>query len=151
MGGPLASTNRATPNDGFFTDANYKGAFAPGSYWAKKWSTVQRLGYLEDCTNGVGAVPDEVAGIAFVDKSNVIWTKFVNGAATYDLIRADTPNGFATGTCVETKGSSAHSLDSSTPASNAAFYYLVRAANSCGLGTLGRQRNGTERVGVSCP
>jgi len=151
MGGPLGSTNRATPNDGFFTAANYKGAFAPGSYWAKKWSTLERLGYLENCTNGVGAAPDEVAGIAFVDKSNVIWTKFVNGAATYDLIRADTPNGFAAGTCVETKGSSAHTLDGSTPAPNAAFYYLVRASNSCGSGTLGRRSNGVERAGVSCP
>jgi len=151
IGGPLASTNRATPNDGFFTAANYKGAFAPGSYWAKNWSTLGRLGYLERCVDAVGAVPDEVIGLAFVDKSNVVWPRFVNEAATYDLIRASTPTGFGAGTCVETDGSDGHTFDSATPALNAAFYYLVRAENSCGSGTLGRRSSGTERVGVSCP
>jgi hypothetical protein len=151
FGGPLASTNRATPNDGFFTAANYKGAFAPGSYWAKSWSTLGRLGYLENCVNGVGAVPDEVSGLTFLDKNNLIWGRSVNGAASFDLVRATTPNGFAAGSCVETRGSNGHGLDAATPAANAAFYYLLRANNSCGSGTPGRRSNGTERVSVSCP
>ena len=150
-GGPLASTNRATPNDGFFTRANYKGAFAPGENWAKGWAEIDRLGYLQGCINGVGSVPDEVPGLRFVDKQNLTWSRFVNDAAAYDLIRASTPNGFGAATCVETNGSDGDSFEPATPAAGGAFYYLVRAENACGQGTLGRQFNGTERTGVSCP
>ena len=150
-GGPLNTTNRQTPNDGFFAAANYKGAFAPGQDWAKGWSEIDRLGYLQRCANGVGAVPDEVLGLGFVDKNNLVWLKFVNDAAFYDVVRADTPNGFAAATCVETNGSNGNSLDAANPAAGAAFYYLVRAENACGLGTLGRVSNGAERTGVSCP
>jgi hypothetical protein len=149
--GPLATTNRATPNDGFFTAANYKGAFAPGSNWARGWAEIDRVGYLQGCVGGVGATPDEVVGLSFLDKSTIVWSRFVNGAASYDLVRAATPNGFASATCVETRGSDGDSFDAATPASGAAFYYLVRAQNACGLGTPGRSSNGSERTVSNCP
>jgi hypothetical protein len=60
--GPLVATNRTTPADGFFTAANYKGAFAPGNDWTRGWSAIDRVGYLQNCVNGTGAVPDEVTG-----------------------------------------------------------------------------------------
>ena len=150
-GGPLVATNRATPNDGFFTPANYKGAFAPGNDWTRGWSSIDRVGYLQTCVNGVGAVPDEVAGLAFVDKSNLVWGRFVNNAAFYDLVRSNTPNGFGTAACTETNGSDGDSFDPAAPTLGTGFYYLVRAENACGQGTLGRQSNGTSRAGVSCP
>ena len=150
-GGPLASTNRATPNDGFFTAANYKGAFAPGQDWAKGWSSIDRVGYLQTCSNGLGAAPDEVTGLRFVDKNNLAWDRFISDAAFYDVVRSTTPNGFAAGSCVETNGSDGDTFDNAAPAPGSGFYYLIRAENACGAGILGRQSNGTPRAGVSCP
>jgi len=150
-GGLLNTTDRQTPSDGFYTAANYKGAFAPGQDWAKGWAEIDRVGYLQRCVNGSGAVPDEVANLAFIDKNNVSWSKFVNDAAFYDVVRANTPNGFATATCAETNGSNSGSFDSAVPAAGAGFYYLVRAENACGQGTLGRTFSGAARTGVSCP
>jgi hypothetical protein len=150
-GGALNATNRKAPNDGFFEFADYKGAFAPGHYWMKRWSSLDRVGYLRGCINGVGAKPDEVDGLRFVDKTNLVWTRFANGAAAYDLIRSGTPSDFTGATCVETDGSDGDKFDPDTPGSGAAFYYLVRATNACGDATLGRRSNGVERVGASCP
>jgi len=151
VGSPLATTNRQTPNNGFFTAANYKGAFAPGENWAKGWAEIDRIGLLQNCANGVGAVPDEVAVLGFVDKNTLVWTRYVNGAAFYDLVRANAPNAFATGACVETNGSDGDWFDAAVPAAGAGFYYLVRAENSCGQGTIGRQSSGAERTAASCP
>ena len=151
VGSPLGTTNRPTANNGFFTPANFKGAFAPGENWAKGWAEIDRVGYLQKCVNGVGAVPDAVPSLTFVDKSTLSWTRFVNDAAFYDLVRANGPNGFGSGTCVESNGSDGDSFDPATPVAGAGFYYLVRAENSCGQGTLGRQSSGAERTGVSCP
>jgi hypothetical protein len=150
-GGPLNTTNRATPKDGFYTAANYKGAFAPGQDWAKGWSAIDRVGLLATCVNAVGAVPDEVAGLTFVDKTNLNWAKFVNDAAFYDVVRANTPNGFASAACAETNGSNGSSFDPTNPALGAGFYYLVRAENACGQGTIGRASSGAERSGIACP
>jgi hypothetical protein len=150
-GSPLATTNRATPSDGFFTRADYKGAFRPGQNWAKGWAEIDRVGLLQSCVDGVGPVPDEVGALRFVDRANLGWQKFVNDAAFYDVLRAGTPNGFGAATCVETNGSNTTTFDPTVPAVGAVFYYLVRAENACGLGTLGRQSNGTERSGISCP
>jgi hypothetical protein len=109
------------------------------------------LGLLQKCVNGVGAVPDEVPSLSFIDKSNLTWTRFVNDASFYDLVRANTPNGFAAAACSETNGSDGDSFDATVPAPGAGFYYLVRAENACGQGTLGRSASGVERTGVSCP
>ncbi len=150
-GSPLATTNRPTPG-GFFTAANYKGAFEPGRNWAKGWSSIDRVGYLPKCVNGVGAVPDEVSTLSILaDKATLVWSKFVNDAATYDLLRADGPNAFGTATCVESNGSDSDTYDPTVPAIGAGFYYLTRAENACGQGTLGRRSSGAERTGVSCP
>jgi len=121
------------------------------SGWTRGWSSIDRVGYLQTCVNGVGAVPDEVAGLAFVDKSNLVWGRFVNNAAFYDLVRSNTPNGFGAAGCTETNGSDGDSFDPAAPTLGTGFYYLVRAENACGQGTLGRQSNGTSRTGVSCP
>jgi hypothetical protein len=150
-GSPLGTTNRKTPNDGFYTATNYKGAFEPGQDWTKGWSDIDRLGLLQRCVNGVGAVPDDVALFRFIDKGTIVWMGSVNGAGAFDLVRADAPNAFATAVCVETDGSDDDSFDPAVPLAGAGFYYLVRAENSCGQGSLGRTSAGAERTGVSCP
>jgi hypothetical protein len=80
-----------------------------------------------------------------------VWPRFVNQAAFYDLVRSTTPNGFGGGACTETNGSDGDTFDPGTPALGTGFYYLVRAENACGQGSLGRQSNGTSRAGVFCP
>ncbi len=150
-GSPLGTTNRQNPG-GFFTAANYKGAFEPGKDWAKGWTAIDRVGYLQGCTAGAGAVPDEVGTISFLaNKTDLAWSGFVNDAATYDLVRANAPNAFGSATCVESLGSDDDSYDPALPATGTGFYYLVRANNACGQGTLGRQSSGAARTGVSCP
>jgi hypothetical protein len=150
-GGPLSTTNRKTPNDGFYTAANYKGAFSPGQDWTKGWSEIDRLGFLQRCVNGVGAAADDVSLIRFIDKGTIVWAGFVNDAAEFDLVRADAPNAFGSAVCVETNGSDDDSFDPATPAAGAGFYYLVRADNACAQGSLGRTSAGAARTGVSCP
>jgi hypothetical protein len=54
-------------------------------------------------------------------------------------------------TCVETNGQLATTIDSTIPAEDAAFYYLIRAANACGLGLLGTATDGSERLAPRCP
>ena len=41
--------------------------------------------------------------------------------------------------------------DSVDPAPGTGFYYLVRGRNACGLGTYGRESNGTSRASSTCP
>ena len=47
---PVLATTCAAPNDGFFTPANYRGAFAPGNNWLASWSYSSLLGV----SSGVG-------------------------------------------------------------------------------------------------
>ena len=44
--GPLVSSPRTAPNDGFFDAVSFKGAFAPNQNWARDWSVMDRLGYF---------------------------------------------------------------------------------------------------------
>jgi hypothetical protein len=44
--GPLVSSPRTAPNDGFFDPVSFKGAFAPNQNWARDWSVMDRLGYF---------------------------------------------------------------------------------------------------------
>jgi hypothetical protein len=93
-----------------------------------------------------------VGTISFLaNKTDLTWSGFVNDAATYDLVRANAPNAFGSAACVESLGSDDDSYDPAVPAAGAGFYYLVRANNACGQGTLGRQASGAARTGVSCP
>jgi hypothetical protein len=50
-----------------------------------------------------------------VDKSNLVWGRFVNNAAFYDLVRSNTPNGFGAAGCTETNGSDGDSFDPAAP------------------------------------
>ena len=81
------------------------------------------------------------------------WTAPASPGGTlplYDTVRSVTAAGFSGGSCVETRdGSDATSTDPAVPA--AAFFYLVRAENSCGVGSAGRTSSNVERTVASCP
>ena len=70
---------------------------------------------------------------------------------TYDLLRAGSPTGFDSALCLETDISSNTATDAGVPSLDEIFYYLVRAENDCGSGSLGLQSSGVPRIGTSCP
>ncbi len=69
-GSSLLTTDRSAPNDGFFTAANYKGAFDETN-WARGWSTLDLLGYF----------PDQVETIS----SNITTSRTLNADTEYTL------------------------------------------------------------------
>ena len=54
--------------------------------------------------------------------------------------------------CVETDDDSdAQATDSEQPGFQVVFYYLVRAENVFGIGSLGEDSSGSPRAGRDCP
>ena len=43
---PALSTSIVAPNDGFYTQAGYKGAFGTSTLWAESWTALDALGFL---------------------------------------------------------------------------------------------------------
>jgi len=43
---PALSTTVVAPNDGFYSQVSYKGAFDKKSLWVEKWTALDVLGYL---------------------------------------------------------------------------------------------------------
>jgi hypothetical protein len=153
-GSPLLTTNRTAPNDGFFDPVAFRGAFQ-GANWATKWTNMGRLGYVAACPASPSAVPDEVTGVT-LSGSNISWMEpglpGLMGVQVFDVLRSTDKTTFTAASCVnpaddhDTQGS-----DATLPSLNGVFYYLVRAENACGAGTLGFQSSGAERpAGVGC-
>src|SRR5262245_38714641 len=72
-------------------------------------------------------------------------------AIVYDVIRATSPSGFASASCVDSNdaATSPAVTDSDLPAAGSAFYYLVRSKSACG-GDLGTDSHNVLRTGASC-
>jgi hypothetical protein len=154
-GSPLATTARtAVPAGGFFEYAPYKGAFAPGRNWAAGWTLASRLGYTGTCDPAAGVTqrPDEVGGVSFPSKTRMEWSNLPPlFGYVFDVLRSTTASDFSTATCLLTNDANASVVDATLPASGQVFYYLVRAENSCGAGSLGNRSSGVERTGSNCP
>ena len=105
--------------------------------------------------SGCTGPPGEASFLRFgSDTQTLDWAvaPFSGGSVpTYDVLRADSPDGFDEGTCLESNLTGTSASDSGVPASNAVYYYLIRAENDCGSGSLGNQSSGAPRSGVSCP
>ena len=101
--------------------------------------------------------PGETGAVVLLrDRETVAWDVPADpGAWTsvlrYDTLRAATPWDFPGGACVETDGTDTRTVDGAWPAPAAAFFYLVRAENACGSGSLGSRSDGAPRAGRSCP
>ena len=154
-GSSLWNSNRSAPLDGFFTPAGYRGAFGT-SNWAAKWSNLGRLGYFATCAGSLVAVPDEVSNMAVLgDLNSYQWDAptlpGLKGTQVYDVLRSSNPQTFTGAACVESNDADTNVTDLAAPARGQAHFYLVRAENSCGSGTLGFRSDGTERTGVTCP
>lgn len=112
-----------------------------------------------DCAPGDGAVwsmPTSATGLTVgrgaVD--DLAWVApLAPGAAavSYDVLRADAPDGFAAAACVAADAASTVATDGSLPGPGELFAYLVRVRNACGA-TLGEASPGVDpRAGASCP
>ncbi len=160
--GPLVTgTVKAQPTDAFLERTRYRGAFPPGSNWAASWGVAGRLGLIATCDPVTGlpstAVPDEVAALRLSGKAptTLSWNAVAFNGKAYNALRAATPSDFTGATCLEATAfddnRDTFAVDSAIPSSGQGFYYLIRAVNVCGAGTLGFRSNGIERTGVSCP
>jgi hypothetical protein len=150
-GSPLLTTSRLAPIDGFFSRVPYKGAFSGGDNWATGWSSLSRVGYFTACgVNGANSLPNEVMGVILGSPTSMTWDPQHFNFRAYDVLRSATATGFNTATCLETSDFDTKASDAATPATGQAFFYLVRAVNDCGDGTLGYASSGIERTGTAC-
>jgi hypothetical protein len=107
---------------------------------------------------GVFAEPPEVSGVRFEERETLAWTTVAPDAGdgtAYDVLRGNVgglPVGQgASETCLQPGLADTTWQDGDDPALGAAFYYLVRATNACGMGTYGTRSSGAERVSSACP
>jgi hypothetical protein len=103
------------------------------------------------------ASPGEVGTIRFLsDGATMVWQRpaDMGGPITpvYDVLRSSLPDDFVTAAvCVETDdGTDAVAADTDSLAPGDLFYYLVRAENDCGSGSLGEGSGSVVRSGVDC-
>jgi len=90
--------------------------------------------------------------------TTITWTAptILGGALStirYDTVRSTSRSDFTSGVavCIDTNGADTSSPDALTPAGGQAFYYLIRAKNSCGPGSAGTTSSGAPRTVRSCP
>jgi hypothetical protein len=120
------------------------------------------------CTNGVCAgigpqVPQDLGDVLSVDRADgmttLSWTP-ASPSPTYSVLRglvAELPVGPGAGDeqCLESGVAGTSTLDPEDPASDTAFWYLVRGVNGCGAGPYGDESVGgapaAPRQSSTCP
>jgi hypothetical protein len=100
--------------------------------------------------------PAEVSGFAFDnDRQTLRWNAAAHAGGNtpvYDVLRTGAADDLAgAATCVVTDTTAMSTVDLSTPAPGEVHYYVVRAENSCGVGSAGLRGDGTERDARACP
>ncbi|MDH3593138.1 MAG: thrombospondin type 3 repeat-containing protein, partial [Planctomycetota bacterium] len=122
---------------------------------------VDGVGSICDCNDAdpqVWSVPGETTGMTLSHAAGITtlaWqTPAIPGgvAPAYDTLRSDTSSDFTEAVCIESGDpSDTVATDGTDPVAGAGFSYLVRAANTCGTGPLGKTSAGVDRVGSGCP
>ena len=154
-GSSLLVTNRASVGGTAFEPAPYKGAFR-GTNWATLWTNTSRLGYFPACDTVAypDAIPDEEETLTVAAGASLNWVAPSltgnMGIQVHDVLRSTSASDFSAATCVLIDGLLTTASDPTNPPSKQAFYYLPRAENECGGGTLGFRSSGVERTGVAC-
>jgi N-acetylneuraminic acid mutarotase len=114
-------------------------------------------GDCNDADPGAFAVPGEVVGLVASSKETLVWESGIGdaGLATvHDVVRGNVdalPVGSPGEVCLASGIAAATVTDPEAPAGGSAFFYLVRARNSCGDGGYGVASSGAPRVTDSCP
>jgi hypothetical protein len=98
--------------------------------------------------------PGELVNARFNDKTTFAWDSVPN-TPVYDILRGSIsalPVGPGGGDeiCFDNDNVSLLT-DATTPGTGQGFFYLVRAANACGQGGYGTQKNLTPRLSTTCP
>ena len=114
-----------------------------------------------DCAPGNPALltaPAEITGLRYgADHQTVSWTSAAptaGSATVHDLASGSLgtwPVGSGASTCLASGIAAASFVDASTPAPGSGVWYLVRARNTCGIGTYGFATDGTPRGALACP
>jgi len=116
-----------------------------------------------DCNDSdptVWLVPGEVLAVRLERGGGVTdirWTGPMAPGGTvvlFDVVRSIRADAFdIDAVCVETGSADLASQDAEDPEARQAFFFLVRATNSCvgGAGTFGTRSDGTLRLGRACP
>ena len=115
-------------------------------------------GDCNDADANLWAFAGEVGTMLFpTDTETLTWSAVTQTGGSgivlvYDTLRSSAPGGFATASCLESDdGHDTAALDTAIPAPKSVFFYLVRAQNSCGPGSLGTGTGGLPRSGPACP
>jgi hypothetical protein len=154
-GSTLLVTDRPSVGGTTFERAPYKGAFR-GTNWATGWTNTSRLGYFPACDTSAypNAIPDEDENLTVAAGAVLGWTApgltGNMGTQVHDVLRSTSASDFSAATCLVIDGWATTASDPTNPASKQVFYYLPRAENECGGGTLGFNSSGVERTGVAC-
>ena len=118
-----------------------------------------RHGDVCDCAPadaGAFAPPGEVTGVAFdADGMTLRWDPAAAGPATvYDLLRGEgggPVGGSGAEACLAQQTPGTSFPDPTLPSDGQMFWYVVRARNTCGVGTYGSQSNGAPSLSLTCP
>jgi hypothetical protein len=101
----------------------------------------------------------EVTGLSLgADKATLSWDSAAptgGPGTTHDVLRGnlhELPVGSsAAETCLAPGVAGTEAFDDDPLGADAGFYYLVRAGNSCGMGSWGSESDGSERTTIACP
>jgi hypothetical protein len=116
-----------------------------------------------DCAPADGGAydaPGEAGGVAWDDDGiTVRWSRLDREAGTgtaYDLTRGSLAElrataAYSDATCIGAALAAAEATDAETPPADDGFWYLVRPANACGIGTWGSDSAGLARNPAVCP
>jgi hypothetical protein len=114
-------------------------------------------GDCDDADPGNWLVPGDTWGMVFGgDTETLSWEPPVlpgGLALLYDTLRSDLADDFVSaGFCLESDdGPGTDATDTDVPATPGFFYYLTRAGNGCGKGSLGTDSSDETRLGTACP
>ena len=114
-----------------------------------------------DCDDGdpdVWRIPGEADSLRLAaDEQTFSWEPPDPAGGTpesvrYDLLRSPVSIDFVgAGACAATDVVETSAVDGTSPAPGERLFYLVRAENACGAGSLGLDSAGSERAGRTCP
>jgi photosystem II stability/assembly factor-like uncharacterized protein len=112
----------------------------------------------DDTNDQVWSAPGEVLETGFTGPTTLSWAEPADlggtpGSVLFDTLRSTSAANFASAppaVCLDPHDPDLSAIDTEAPSPGIAFYYLVRAINACGEGTLGTRSNGSPRVGIAC-